>query len=199
MTKNPIIQAVSNFQAGTDRERNFRRIVDCFYPPVQRYFARKTLTEDALDLTQETFLSLYSALDGFRGEAQFSTWVFTIARNLRTQWFKRQNRINQLTDGPAESISTVTCQDEELVIIDSEPSSLDQFMHKEVLMRLRKAIEELPDKMRECLMLRLYHDLKYQEIADIMNISIQTVKAHLSQAKQKLREKLGPDFDGIDF
>lgn len=194
-----IAQAVASFQAGIDRERSFRRIVDGFYPPVRRYFARKTPAEDGLDLTQETFLSLYKGLDGFHGEAQLSTWVFRIARNTHHRWLQRHARESDLAGRPTGPASAVAWEDQEPVVVDSEPSPLDQVLRQEDLRRLREALEELPEKMRKCLVLRLYHDLKYQEIADFMDISIQTVKAHLSQARQKLREKLGTAFDGIDF
>lgn len=195
----PIAQAVASFQAGIDRERNFGRIVDGFYPPVERFFARKTPAEDARDLTQDTFLSLYRGLDGFRGEALFSTWVFRIARTTYHRWRQRQARESDRTGRASGSESAVAWEDQEPVVVDSERLPPDQVVRQEALTRLREAIETLPEKMRECLMLRLHHDLKYQEVADVMNISIQTVKAHLSQARQKLRGKLEPDFDGIDF
>jgi len=196
----PIAQAVADFQAGVDRERSFRRIVDRFYPPVRRYFARKTPAEDSLDLTQETFLSLYRGLDGFRGEAQLSTWVFKIARTTHIRWLRRQaregDRPGRATD---PTTSAVVWEDQEPVVVDSKPPPLVRILRQEDLGRLREAVEELPEKMRKCLVLRVYQDLKYQEIADFMGISIQTVKAHLSQARQKLRHKLGAAFTGIDF
>jgi len=188
---------VEDFQAGNDREKSFRQIVDCFYPPVRRYFARKTSTEDVLDLTQETFLSLYKGLDGFRGEAQLSTWVFRIAHTTYIRWLRRKTLERGLTANPADSV--VAMEEEEPILVDSESSPLARVVHQEDLRRLRQAVGDLPEKMKKCLVLRVYQDLKYQEIADFMGISIQTVKAHLSQARQKLREKLGTTFAGLDF
>ena len=75
---------------------------------------------------------------------------------------------------------------------------LDSLLDEERWRALRAAVAELPEQMRDCLILRLYHQLSYREIAVIKKISIETVKAHLSRARKKLQEKL-PGFDPGDL
>lgn len=196
----PIDRAVMQFQAGRDREESFRVIYQRFYPPVRSFFAKRTTSEDVLDLTQETFLGIYKGLDRYRWEAAFAGWLFCIAANAHRKWCRRRYRIGS-PYGPAAPPggADAALDDHEPVVVDAEKSSLEELLTREQLVRLRSAIEELAPRMQHCLKLRLYQELSYQEIADFLELAIDTVKAHLHQAKKKLRDKLKDDFDGIVF
>lgn len=176
--------AVRSFQAGHRPEAAFRVLFDHFHPPVRRFFARQGLSpEDALDLTQETFLGIYRGLKGFRGDARLSTWVFRIAR---TTWLKRlRSRSTGKRAGievPAETV---------------EPAGqLDSMLDDERRRQLDRAVRRLPEQMRRALLLRIAHDLKYRQIAEEMDVSIDTVKAHLFQARQRLKAELADLADG---
>jgi RNA polymerase sigma-70 factor (ECF subfamily) len=78
-------------------------------------------------------------------------------------------------------------------------TQLTDVLHQERLEKLRAAISGLPRQMQKCVVLRVYHDRSYREIADFLELSIDTVKAHLFQARKKLREMLEEDFDRIEL
>ncbi|MCP4664114.1 MAG: sigma-70 family RNA polymerase sigma factor [bacterium] len=196
-----VARAVADFQAGIDRGRNFRLLFDRFYQPVKRFFAKRVAPEDCLDLTQETFLGLYRGLDSFRGEAQFATWLFRIAHTTHLGWLRRRKvreDVRHEIPGPS-SQQAAALDDHQPVAVASEKSPLEQVLLREHLELLRETIEELPEKMQKCLKLRVYQELSYQEITDFMGISIETVKAHLFQARKRLGTRLQDAFGEIDF
>ncbi len=188
-----IERAIVEFQRGAERERNFRFLFEIFYDPTRHFLARRVSShEDCLDLTQETFLRVYKGLEGYRGEAQFGTWVFRIAFNTYLKWLRRAKADEK---GPeavkgAEELEGAW-DDDQMVAVAREESPLEGVLQNERRMVLRRAIEELPEQMRRCTELRIYHDLSYREIAVVMRRSIETVKVHLFQARKKLRGSFG--------
>lgn len=192
--KNPHIEkAVSEFRRGVDGERNFRRIFDFYYRAVHGFFRRKNFSaEEAEDLTQETFFRVYHKIEQFRGDAPFEAWLWQIASNLYRKSITRQYTHKRAGE-------TISLDDEESGVdvylhdkTDSTP--LSQILEAEQRRELEAAIEGLPEQMRKCMKLRVFQDLSYQEIAVVMRISAQTVKAHLFQARKQLRERLGEYF-----
>ena len=186
-------RVVAEFQQGIQREENFRRLFDHYFPAVQRFLARRVFSpEDRLDLTQEIFLRVYNGIEGFRGEAQFGTWVFRIAFNTWSKWL-RQRSAAQRAEGDLEGEPLVWDEDGPTILAKG-PSPLESTLDEERRLLLREAVRQLPDKMQQCTRLRIYQDLSYREIATTMRLSIETVKVHLFQARKKLREHL-QDFD----
>jgi RNA polymerase sigma-70 factor (ECF subfamily) len=195
---------VAELQAGLRREENFRRLFELYYSRVFHFFAKRRFSpEDCFDLTQETFLGVFRGVGSFRGEAEFEAWVFRIASNLyrkRLRWGAAEKRagtgvaLESLGDGDGAILGdgpgaiAAAAEAPERRILDAERSR-----------RLRAAVQTLPDQMRKCLVLRAYHDLKYREIASVMRISIETVKAHLFQARLRIKEALGDAFQDLDL
>ncbi len=182
-------RAIAEFQRGVDREGNFRILFDIYYEPTRHFLARRVSSaEDRLDLTQETFLRVYKGLEGYRGEAQFGTWVFRIAFNTYLKWLRRARTDDKGPDAVkgAEELESAW-EDDVPVAVSTKESPLDQVLQSERRMVLRSAIEKLPEQMRRCTELRIYHDLSYREIAVVMRRSIETVKVHLFQARKKLK------------
>ncbi|MCP3964043.1 MAG: RNA polymerase sigma factor [bacterium] len=178
--------AVSALQDGRDFEANFKIVFEVFYRPLQRFFTKKGfLAEEAQDLTQETLLGIYRGVRRFRHEARFETWLYRVAT---TTYLKR------LRSGSAAKRSGVETPYDEVAIdtpsVAAPEGQLDGVLDEEKRRAMREAIEELPEKMRKCLTLRVYQDLSYREIAVVMKLKINTVKAHLFQAREKLRGKL---------
>ena len=188
-----VARAVADFQNGVDRQESFRFLFDAFYEPTQQFLGRRVSSvEDRLDLTQETFLRVYKGLEGYRGEARFGTWVFRIAFNTYLKWLRRAKTEEQ---GPeavkgAEELEAAW-EDDEMIAVSTEDSPLNHALQTERRVVLRRAIDELPDQMRRCTELRIYHDLSYREIAVVMRRSIETVKVHLFQARKKLKGSIG--------
>lgn len=181
-----IHDAIADYQAGRDSERAFQVVFDAYYGPIRRFFGRKGFSpQDSLDLTQETFVGIAKGLKTYRREARLETWLFTIAtttflKRLRTRaTAKRRGQEVEPDDVGADPALAV------------RGDQLDRVLDVEYRRALRRAVRELPEQMRQCLTLRIYQDLKYREIAAIMQLSIETVKVHLFQARKRLRERLG--------
>ena len=179
-------RAIERLQSGAATEADSRLLYDSYSHPLQRFFTRKGFPfDDALDLTQDTLLGIYRGVRDFRHESRFETWLYRVAT---TTYLKR------LRTGSAAKRSGVETPLDD-VAPAHEPASpsedqLDAVLDDERRQAMREAIEELPEKMRKCLTLRIYHELSYRQIATVMKLKINTVKAHLFQAKEKLREKL---------
>lgn len=200
-----IDQLIAEINQGRKVEENFRLIVDWHYAQICRFFQRQgEKLEDATELTQNTFISVYKGLKEFRGESSFKTWLFSIAKNvLRDEQEKRRARKrqgitlsldqNSQTDSPEDSPPLAN------QIADTSPDPLKAVLRKEKLEKLREAMQQLPEKMRYCAELRVIGDLSYQQIAELMGIEVNTVKAHLFTAKKNLRERLEPHFGEIEF
>ncbi|HYU32501.1 MAG TPA: sigma-70 family RNA polymerase sigma factor [Thermoanaerobaculia bacterium] len=179
-------QAVRRFQADDDRPGAFRFLYETYFRAIERFFARKGLPpEDCLDLTQETFLGIYKGLDGYEHRQLFSAWLYRVAttiflKRLRTAATAKRAVVEVSRDGMENPEATLAVPGRQL----------DGLLDEERWRALRTAVAELPEQMRDCLTLRLYHQLSYNEIATVKKISIETVKAHLFRARKKLQEKL---------
>lgn len=176
--------------AGSPREEDFRRLFDLFYPRLVCFFSRRGFPpQDCLDLTQETFLGIYRGIGSFRRDSRFETWLFSIATNA---WRKRLRRGTAgKRDGQEVPLEPETPRAEPR---DESPPPGEDVLRRERSRLLREAVEKLPDQMRRCLVLRVYQEMKYREIAALLYLSPETVKVHLAQARRRLREDLGPYF-----
>ena len=140
--------------------------------------------EDARDVAQETFLRAFRALAGFKGQAKFSSWLYRITLNLCRDWIRRERRapVAQAPEGvdllelasSAEPVETV----EDLV------------SRRELGRAVAKAMAMLPDEQRTAIVLKEYHGLTFQEIADLLDCPLSTVKTRLYQGLTVLRKQL---------
>ncbi|HEX6900224.1 MAG TPA: RNA polymerase sigma factor [Thermoanaerobaculia bacterium] len=179
-------RAIRQFQEGTNRQEAFRFLYETYFRAVERFFARKGFSpEDCLDLTQETFLGIYKGLDGYEHRQLFTAWLYRAAT---TTWLKRLRSAAATKRAAVEVSHDAMENPDPLLAVPGR--QLESLLDEERWRALRAAVAELPEQMRDCLTLRLYHQLAYQEIATVKKISIETVKAHLFRARKKLQEKL---------
>ncbi|MDJ0840673.1 MAG: RNA polymerase sigma factor [Acidobacteriota bacterium] len=159
-----------------------------YFPSVLSFFLNRGFArEEAGELAQDVFLRAYEARDQFREEAAFRTWLQTI---VVSTW---KNKIRQLHTAKREG-QTYSLDDQEQPPAAPAQNQLDQLIDKEHSSRLRQAVDRLPPRMRQCLVLRLGQGMKYKDIAETLNISVDTVKSQLSQGRQRLAEMLtAPD------
>ena len=145
--------------------------------------------DDANDIASEAFVKVFQAIESFRGDANFSTWLFRIVTNLYLDHRKRTKaHVNVSLDEYFElDESTVARQ-----IEDTSPGPLEQVEAGERSLILENAINQLPDYQR--LMVLLFHTQgqSYEEIAEIIGLPIGTVKSRLNRARLALKEKLEP-------
>lgn len=191
----PYRALVENLQAGIAPEESFRRIFDHFYNPLTRTFERWGFeSEDSLDLAQETLFQVFKSLYRYRGESYVSSWIYAIARNV----YKNELRLRGAQKREGREVSWhrgIEGEGSGLDLPVEEPSVLQRMELSEKAGALRHAISSLPEQMRRCVTLRINSGLKYREIAIVLGISIETVKAHLHQGRKRLQESLGGDFD----
>jgi RNA polymerase sigma-70 factor (ECF subfamily) len=178
-------------RTGPSREREvvFRQLYKKLYPRLLHYFLKRVPSQDAQDLTQETLLSIYRSMDSLRDEKGFESWLFKIAQNVYRLYLRRRR-----ADKRSGIEVPIEVAEEQASSPWNPASPLDQTMEQERNQVLHKAIQELPKQMRDCMTLRIGSQLSYREIAVILNLSVETVKAHLHQARRLLRQKLGSDF-----
>ena len=136
--------------------------------------------EDASDLTQDVFLRAYRGLKNFRGQSSIATWLYRIGVNVSL------NRVS------AKSLATEPIEAERHIDTTLE-SPRERLIREERAARVRTAIAQLPEKQRAALILRMYHDLSHQEIADIVGSSVGAVKANVFHALQNLKKLMGRD------
>lgn len=181
----------------TGAEIEFQNLFRRYYRPVLGFFARKGVApDDALDLTQETFLGIYKGLGAFRGESRIETWLYKVAtttylKRLRAASTAKRSGVEVVYDEAPVSESRDPRPAVAPIAANAAGAQLDGVLLDERRRAMRRAISELPDQMRKCLTLRIYQDLTYREIATVMRLQIDTVKAHLFQARRKLRQGLG--------
>jgi len=140
--------------------------------------------EDARDVCQETFLRAFRALNGFRGQAKFSSWLYRIALNLCRDWVRRERR-TPVVQAP-EDLDAL-----ELSAVREPTASIDDLVARRELTRIvERAMAKLPDDQRTAIILKEYHELTFQEIADLVGCPLSTVKTRLYQGLAVLRREL---------
>jgi len=139
--------------------------------------------EDARDVCQETFLRAFRALSGFRGQAKFSSWLYRIALNLCRDWIRRERRA-PIVD--AEDVDVTN-----LEVDRSGSESIEDVVARKHLARLvERAMARLPAEQRTAIILKEYHGLTFQEIAELVGCPLSTVKTRLYQGLSVLRREL---------
>jgi RNA polymerase sigma-70 factor, ECF subfamily len=139
--------------------------------------------EDARDVCQETFLRAFRALSGFRGQAKFSSWLYRIALNLCRDWIRRERRV------PIVDTEDVDVADLEVDRVGSE-SIEDVVARKHLAHLVERAMARLPAEQRTAIVLKEYHGLTFQEIAELVGCPLSTVKTRLYQGLSVLRREL---------
>ena len=140
--------------------------------------------EDARDVCQETFLRAFRALPAFRGQAKFSSWLYRIALNLCRDWMRRERRAPVVQ--PPEDVDLM-----ELAAAAEPAESIEELVSRKDLTRLvERAMAKLPEEQRTAIVLKEYHGLTFQEIADLVGCPLSTVKTRLYQGLTVLRREL---------
>jgi RNA polymerase sigma-70 factor (ECF subfamily) len=139
--------------------------------------------EDASDLSQDVFLRAYRGMRSFRGQSTLATWLYRIGVNVCLNRVSAKSTLGTLTEPIAER-----------QFIDLRVESPSQLMLKdERAARVRAAIAQLPRKQRATLILRTYHEMSHQEIADVLGGTVGAVKANFFHALRNLKKLLGGD------
>ena len=174
-------------------ELAFEQIYAEFHTKIHRYLIRMVGEMEAEDLTQEVFVKLSQALKDFRGEAKLSTWIYRIATNaaldrLRSPKFQAVEKdfteAWRVANGEAELMDRNTWTGEPIPLVES------QLYRKEMADCLQSYISQLPGVYRTILVLSHMEELGNQEIADVLGLTLETVKIRLHRARDLLRREL---------
>lgn len=181
-----------------ERQDELAEVFERYAPSVWSFFARRGYPpEDCRDLTQETFLKAHRGLGRFREEARLRTWILRIATNVwknslrSSQAMKRAAPTVSLDgdDGGNDRLNAVPVASGVQASIAATP--LEETLRTEERRLLRNAVAGLPPRMKRCVLLRIDQGLKYREVAAILQVSVDTVKTQLFQARQRLRDRIG--------
>ncbi len=139
--------------------------------------------EAARDLTQEAFVKAYQNLKGFKMKSSFSTWLYRIAVNTAKNHLRESGRRPRSSDYGEEEL---------LAIPDEKPGSLENQIKREEWEKVRQAVSSLPEKQRITLVLKIYEEKSFEEVARIMGCPVGTAKANYFHAMENLRKRMKP-------
>ncbi len=175
-------RSVLSAAAGGDPEAARRFVLlyqDRVYALLWRMLRPRGLGADAEDLTQETFLRAFGALHRYRPTAKVSTWLLTIATRLALDALRRQGRRREALASRREEM-----------LPPRPPSPAELTEGRSAAARIELAVARLSPEHQAVILLRVFHDLDYGDIAEALGVERGTVKSRLSRARQQLRELL---------
>lgn len=176
---------MEQFQAGY--EQAFNELVGRFQDRLHNFLYRYTHDhQDCEDLVQETFLRVYRSRHSYERIAKFSTWMYTIALNLAKSLYKKKQRMTTVTIHKDESDP----EDRPLKLEDTNILPDDSLHEKMCMDHLEKALKELNDDFREVVVLRDIQQLAYDEIAEITDLPMGTVKSRINRGRAELQDLL---------
>jgi RNA polymerase sigma-70 factor, ECF subfamily len=150
---------------------------------------------DAADTTQDVFLKVFRGMKHFNGESSLKTWIYRIAlheaANRKRWWFR--HKAQETSIEPVESDGMANA-DEAMrnALTDRKASPFDNLAHGELQQRVDAELRRLAEPYRTTLILRDLEDMSYEEIAEVLQISLGTVKSRLTRGRQALKQRLAP-------
>jgi RNA polymerase sigma-70 factor (ECF subfamily) len=194
----------SDLSAATDQEvvELARKAEDKAYRELLRRYQRPVFSliyrmvrdrELAEDLSQETFVKVLNALDRYRPEYKFSSWVFKIANNAAIDHLRRKELDTLSLEGGPDATTPERVEATALQLGDTAESPLDELAARELGATIERAIAQLRPEYRSCIILRHVEGRPYDEIAVLLDLPLGTVKTYIHRARAELRQSL----DGI--
>ncbi len=190
---------VADLKAGS--EQAYAWLIGEFQRPVYGLVYRMVSDpSDAADTTQDVFLKVFRGMKHFHGESSLKTWIYRIAlheaANRKRWWFR--HKAHETSIEPAESEGTMSGygapQNDALqnALTDRHQSPFDDMAQREVRQRVDAELRQVAEPYRTTLILRDLEEMSYEEIAEILQISLGTVKSRLTRGRQALKQRLAP-------
>lgn len=178
-------------QARGGSERAYRELVRRYERPIFSLVYRMVRNrEQAEDLSQETFVKALNALDSYRPEFKFSSWIFKIANNAAIDQLRRRELDTLSLEGSPHAETPEAVAATALQIGARQESPLDTVEALELGGEIEAAIEQLRPEYRSCILLRHVEGYAYEEIAEILDLPLGTVKTYIHRARHELRGAL---------
>ena len=182
---------VADLQAGS--EQAFAQLIAQYQQPIYSLIARSLQDPaDASDITQEVFIKVFRSIRGFHGEASLRTWLYRIAlheASNQRRWWTRHKKQELTIDTPVGSDSDLDDDSLSLgaTLADQRESPFDHAAQVQLRTRVEAALREVPEVFRTVVVLREIEGFAYEEIAEILQVNIGTVKSRLTRGRAALR------------
>ena len=172
-------------------EEAYAWLIGEFHQPIYNLVYRMLNDpSDAADTTQEVFLKVFRGMKHFHGESSLKTWIYRIAlheaANRRRWWFR--HKAHETSIEPVESGDIEFGGADRLV--DPHESPFENFAHEEVRAAVERGLHDVPEPYRTALILRDLEEMSYEEIAEVLQISLGTVKSRITRGREALRDRL---------
>ena len=183
---------VAELKAGS--EEAYAWLIGEFHQPIYSLVYRMVNDPaDAADTTQEVFLKVFRGMKQFHGESSLKTWMYRIAlheaSNRRRWWFRHKSRETSIE--PAEtSLAAPTGGGIKDSLVDDADSPFEHFAHEEVRARVEEELRQVPEPYRTAVVLRDLEEMSYEEIGEILQVSLGTVKSRITRGRDALRQRL---------
>src|SRR5271157_3977009 len=179
---------ISELKAGS--EEAYAWLIGEFHQPIYSLVYRVVQDpSDAADTTQEVFLKVFRGMKHFHGESSLKTWIYRIAlheaANRRRWWFRHKAQETPIDPIPAGEHEYAKGR-----LVDPGESPFEKFAHDEVCAAVERALQQVPEPYRTALILRDLEDMSYEEIAEVLAISLGTVKSRITRGRDALRKRL---------
>jgi RNA polymerase sigma-70 factor (ECF subfamily) len=184
---------IAELKAGSDEA--YAWLVGEFHQPVYSLVYR-ILTDpaDAADTTQEVFLKIFRGMKYFHGESSLKTWIYRIAiheaSNRRRWWFRHKSKETSMEPGESFSSDQPVSNSVNAALVDKNKSPFQHAVDHELHVQVEQALRKVPEPYRTAIVLRDIEELSYDEIAEITQVSLGTVKSRITRGRDALRKKL---------
>ena len=171
-------------------KKAFGMLVEKYQRRLNRLLSRMVRDQSEIeDIVQDSFIKAYRAINNFRGDSAFYTWLYRIgintAKNHLVKLGKRPKAMNEVEIEEIENF-------EDAPDLRSHETPESSMMSREIVASVNQTIEALPNELKEAISLREMDGLSYEEIADLMNCPIGTVRSRIFRAREVIAEKLKP-------
>jgi RNA polymerase sigma-70 factor (ECF subfamily) len=173
------------------REAAYRELIRRYERPVFSLILRMVRDRQlAEDLAQETFIKALNAIASYRPEFKFSSWIFKIANNAAIDHLRRRELDTLSIDGAPHATSAEDIEATALQVGDKSETPLAELEARELGTAIERAIGRLRPEYRSCIMLRHVEGMAYEEIAQLLDLPLGTVKTYIHRARHELRDML---------
>jgi RNA polymerase sigma-70 factor (ECF subfamily) len=183
---------VADLKAGS--EEAFAQLIAQYHQPIYSLIVRSLNDpSDAPDITQEVFIKVFRSIRSFNGDASLRTWLYRIAlheASNQRRWWSRHKRQEVTIDVPAETEESGETFSLASTLADQGDSPFDHASQTETRVRVEAALRQLPEVFRTVVVLREIEGFAYEEIAEILDVNLGTVKSRLTRGRSALRALL---------
>ena len=177
--------------ARTGSEKAYRELLDRYQRPVFSLVYRMVRDRElAEDLAQETFVKVFNHLDRFNPKYKFSSWIFKIASNLAIDTLRKREPVTVSLDGSRNAQTPDEIESSRITVASTDENPEELLEARELGKEIEGAIGQLRPEYRTAILLRHVEGRAYEEIAEIMEVPLGTVKTYIHRARTELRESL---------